>query len=102
MRSFGSVARLTIVALVAMMSLAGGLAAQDAPAASLFSDARTLEAALRKEIAALKPGAASMPLLRRARILVGTYEDIARLFPESGYGDKALSQGLNLSADVYD
>jgi N-acetylmuramoyl-L-alanine amidase len=34
-------------------------------------------------------------------VLAGTYEDIARLFPSSGYGDNALWQGAVLAADAF-
>ena len=60
-----------------------------------------MEQALRKDISASKAGAPPLPLMRRARILVGTYEDIARLFPNSDYVDKALWQGATLAADVF-
>lgn len=104
MRSFASVCRLLACWLVlALAALAApALIAQDAPAAALLEDARSLEATLRKDIAAYRTSTPSMPLIRRARILVGTYEDIARLFPEGGYGDKSLWQGASLAADVFD
>ena len=75
--------------------------AQETPR-SLFDDARALEATLRKEMATARSGSASTPLVRRARILISTYEDIARLYPQSGYGDKSLWQGASLAADVFD
>ena len=38
---------------------------------------------------------------RRLRTLVGAYDDLARLFPASGLGDKALWQGGMLAADAF-
>ncbi len=104
MRSFASLSRVRAAGLaVALMILVAGVGlAQEGPAAALFEDARSLESALRKEIGTYRSGSPSLPLIRRARILVGTYEDIARLFPEGGYGDKALWQGASLAADVFD
>ena len=61
-----------------------------------------MEATLRKEIGVYRSGMPFLPLVRRARILVGTYEDIARLFPGGSYADKALWQGASLAADVFD
>ena len=90
------------LALALTLLVPGGAAAQGAQAAALYDDAHTLEMTLRKEIGTHRSGTPSLPLVRRARILVGTYEDIARLFPDGGYGDKALWQGASLAADVFD
>jgi len=104
MPSFADRRHLTAGAvLAAVLTLAvAALTAQESPVAGLFQDAQALEQALRKEIGAYKAGAPSLPLVRRGRILMGTYEDIARLFPDSGYGDKALWQGASLAADIFD
>jgi N-acetylmuramoyl-L-alanine amidase len=104
MPSFADRRHLTAPAvLAAVLTLAvAALAAQDSPVAGLFQDAQSLEQTLRKEIGAYKAGTPSLPLVRRGRILMGTYEDIARLFPDSGYGDKALWQGASLAADIFD
>ncbi len=96
-----SVALTTLIGAV-LLALTASIAAQGSPAADLFTDAQTLEVALRKEIGTYRAGSPPAPLVRRARILVGTYEDIARLFPDSGYGDRALWQGASLAADVFD
>lgn len=68
---------------------------------SLFKEAQERETALRREIETRGAGAPALPLLKRVRILVSTYEDLARLFPKSAYGDNALWQGGVLSADAF-
>ena len=67
----------------------------------LYKEAVTREAALRTEIDTRKAGTPALPLLRRARILMSTYEDMARLFPKSAYSDNALWQGGMLAADAF-
>src|SRR5574339_632612 len=44
---------------------------------------------------------AEAAVLSKVRVLVGTYEDLSRLFSSSGYGDNALWQGAVLSADAF-
>ena len=98
MRSCGN--RLLVSALVAVLS--GAVAyAQRSNASQLYAEAMTRETALRREIDALKDPARGAALLQRTRVLVGTYEDIARLFPASGYSDNALWQGGMLAADAF-
>jgi N-acetylmuramoyl-L-alanine amidase len=70
-------------------------------AEQLFKDAIAREAALRHEIDTRKAASPAVPLLRSARILVGAYEDMARLFPASPYSDNALWQGGMLAADSF-
>jgi N-acetylmuramoyl-L-alanine amidase len=70
-------------------------------AADLYRQAMRREATLRKEIDGRKGDAPSDPLLERARTLAQTYEDIARLFPRSGYSDNALWQSAALAADAF-
>src|SRR5262245_44117505 len=74
--------------------------AADGDAGSLFTEAATREAVLRRELATMRPGN-SAASARRVRTLVGAYEDLARLFPTSGQADKALWQGAALSADLF-
>jgi len=75
-----------------------GAASPDGPA--LFKEAATREAALRRELSAGK-SAATAVTQRRVRTLVGSFEDLARLFPAAGQADKALWQGASLSADLF-
>ena len=67
----------------------------------LYTEAFAREATLRKEIDTRKAGAPALPLLGRARVLVRTYDDIARLFPRSAYSDNALWQAGMLAADSF-
>jgi N-acetylmuramoyl-L-alanine amidase len=97
MRSFGR----AIVVGVLLLACGPALHAQVSQSAALLKEAGSREAALRRELDALRPGADRAPLLRRVRILVGAYEDMWRLFPTSGYSDNALWQGASLSADVF-
>jgi N-acetylmuramoyl-L-alanine amidase len=81
--------------------VAPGLRAQSTQAATLYAEAMRREAALRTELDSYRPGTASEPLLRRIRVLVGSYRDLARLFPTSGYSDNALWQAGMLSAAAF-
>jgi N-acetylmuramoyl-L-alanine amidase len=89
-------------ALAAVLVLAVTLtaSAQSTDEAALFKEASTREAALRRDLSSATPAHAA-PTLRRLRTLVVAYEDLARLFPQSGQADKALWQGANLSADAF-
>jgi N-acetylmuramoyl-L-alanine amidase len=90
------------VGVALLLALVGpGLHAQSTQAASLYAEAMTREAALRKEMDGHRPNTAAEPLLRRIRVLVGSYRDMARLFPASGYSDNALWEGGMLAADAY-
>jgi N-acetylmuramoyl-L-alanine amidase len=85
-----------------LMALATpGVRAQSTQAAALYAEAMTREAALRKELDSHSSNSPSDPLLRRIRVLVGSYRDMARLFPASGYSDNALWQAGMLAADAY-
>ena len=75
--------------------------AQSSNVEELYGEAMSREATVRKDIESRKPGDPTLPLIRAARILVGTYEDIARFFPDSDRGDDALWQGGQLSAMVF-
>ena len=74
---------------------------QGSNAAALYREATRREAALRRDIDTRGAGAAATPLVERARVLVGAYEDIARLFPASSYGDDALWHGAVLASDAF-
>jgi N-acetylmuramoyl-L-alanine amidase len=100
---------LTCVLLAAVASAAAAQSARLRPSGSgaaspdgtaLFKEAASREATLRRELSAAKT-AASTVTQRRVRTLVGSYEDLARLFPAAGQADKALWQGAALSADLF-
>jgi hypothetical protein len=105
MRSSGNTLRHVVwtpVLLAALLVWLGAdLAAQSTQPARLYTEATAREATLRKELDDYRPGMTSEPLLRRIRVLVGSFEDLARLFPTSGYGDDALWRGGILAADAF-
>ena len=86
---------------VVCLAIAATVSAQTSNAETLFKEAQARETALRHEIDTRKAGAPATPLLERARALVGAYDDMARLFPRSGYSDNALWQGAALAADAF-
>src|SRR5688500_2694327 len=96
MRSTGIHASLVAVAVLAA---AAAVWAQSGNAAALFKEAAQREAAVRRELSAKTAMAPAAQ--RRVRTLVGSYEDLARLFPAAGQADKALWQGASLSADLF-
>jgi len=81
-----------------LRSEGSGAASPDGPA--LFKEAAAREAALRRELSAARSGASAVTQ-RKVRTLVGSFEDLARLFPAAGQADKALWQGAALSADLF-
>jgi N-acetylmuramoyl-L-alanine amidase len=100
---------LAFVLLVAVAATAGAQSARLRPegsgatspdGAALLKEAAAREAALRRELSAAKSGA-PVATQRRVRTLVGSFEDLARLFPVAGQADKALWQGAALSADLF-
>jgi N-acetylmuramoyl-L-alanine amidase len=96
------VARSCVSAALALsLCAAAGPAFAQGNAAQVYTQATTREAGLRREIDTRKAGSPAVPLLRRVRILIGSYEDMARLFPRSGYSDNALYQGGMLAADAF-
>jgi N-acetylmuramoyl-L-alanine amidase len=99
MRSCGN----AIAAVLAVALLAPAAAAQSSSQArSLFEEAVGREGALRKEMDAHRTGASTTPsLLRRIRVLVTSFEDFSRLFPGSGYEDRALLQGGALAGAAF-
>ena len=109
MRSFGKVSAALLVAAVAFSGRPCLAEAQSAKAGAetLYTRMLEREAELRKELdlapqlRAQPPGDASEALLFRVRTTVGSYEDIARKYPRSGYSDNALWQAAVLSADAF-
>jgi len=67
----------------------------------LYQQALRREAVLRQELDATRPGSAGGLLLERIRVLVGSYEDLAKLFSGSEHTDDSLSQGGLLAADAF-
>jgi len=94
------VIRASVLAALLCTAVAVTVVAQPAEQAALFQEAAMREAALRRELTAARPGTAAATQ-RRVRTLVGAFEDLARLFPATGQGDKALWQGASLSADLF-
>jgi len=76
------------------------LSAQPSDPVRLYNEAMTRETGLRADLSnpAVRDAVATR---RRLRTLVGAYSDLARLFPASGVGDKALWQGGMLAADAF-
>ena len=66
----------------------------------LYNEAVSRESALRAEMSTTADADAAA-VRRRVRTLVGAYRDLARLFPASSVGDKALWQGGMLSSDAF-
>jgi N-acetylmuramoyl-L-alanine amidase len=92
--------RASALALLLLAGPAPPVWAQAADPAALFKEAATREAALRRELSAAKT-VAPAATQRRVRTLVGSFEDLARLYPAAGQADKALWQGAALSADLF-
>jgi N-acetylmuramoyl-L-alanine amidase len=99
--SVGSGFSRTFLITAVCLAMTATAAAQGSNATALFREAVKRETALRKEIDARAAGTPSAALLDRARILVGAYEDIARLFPAGPYGDDSLWHGGVLAADAF-
>jgi len=99
--SVGFAFRRTFLISAVCLALTATVSAQGSNATALFREAVKRETALRKEIDTRGPGSNATPLLERARILVGAYEDIAQLFPASPYGDDSLWHGAVLAADAF-
>jgi N-acetylmuramoyl-L-alanine amidase len=89
--------------LIAAIGLAvtATMSAQGSNATALFREAVKREATLRRDFDTRGAGAPATPLLERTRILVGAYEDIARLFPASPNSDDALWHGAVLASDAF-
>jgi N-acetylmuramoyl-L-alanine amidase len=97
----GSGFRRTFVIAAICFAQAATASPQGSNAAALYREAIKREAALRHDIDTRGAGTAATPLLERARILVGAYEDMARLFPTSSYSDDALWHGALLASDAF-
>jgi len=108
MHSFGDVVsgfsrttgRIAAVAALIVMAVVT-LHSQSTDPAALFQQALRRETVLRQELAAVNAGAAGGVILDRIRVLVGSYEDLARLFSASSSTDDALSRGGMLAADAF-
>jgi hypothetical protein len=81
--------------------VATSLQAQTTDPGVLYQQALRREAVLRQELDATRPGSAGGLLLERIRVLVGSYEDLAKLFSGSEHTDDSLSQGGLLAADAF-
>ena len=92
--------RASALAFVLITAVVSAARAQPADPAALFKEAAAREATVRRELSAATP-ATLAATQRRARTLVGSFEDLARLFPAAGQADKALWQGASLSADLF-
>jgi N-acetylmuramoyl-L-alanine amidase len=101
MRSFAS--PLTAPLLLAMLAT-GDVCAQGP--AEAYTDMLRRESILRAELERAEtdaplPDTAITAILRRVRVTVAAYDEIARRHPTSGYSDNALWQGAMLSADAF-
>ena len=107
MRSSGNsavgaaVRRVRPLALLFAAAFSSVLLAQTSDPKTLYNEALQLEGALRKELTAHPANEPADALLKRIRTLAGSYRDLSRLFPSSGYSDNALWQGGLLAADAY-
>ena len=99
MRSSGSRAAL---ACVLGAALAVTLHSQSSDPSALYQQAIKREASLRQELQSVRPGSPGGLLLGRVRVLIGSYEDMARLFAGSDSGDDSLSHAGNLAADAFE
>ena len=77
------------------------LHSQSSDPAALYQQALRRETLLRQELDAAAGDRAGGLVLDRIRILVGAYEDLARLFAKSAINDDALSHGGMLAADAF-
>lgn len=93
-----AVVGLTLLCIAAAVT---PLVAQTSDPKALYNEALEREASLRQELTSLPADASPEPLLTRIRTLVGAYQDMANLFPASGYSDNALWQGGVLAEDAY-
>ncbi|HEY6508784.1 MAG TPA: hypothetical protein VIY56_12280, partial [Vicinamibacterales bacterium] len=92
----------SVAGLVAVGWLLGASVwAQPTDPLRLYNEALARESSLRAEFTTPRD-VDPVGVRRRVRTLVGAYRDLARLFPSSGVGDKALWQGGMLSADAFD
>src|SRR5688572_16829407 len=90
-----------LTAAMLACTIAASAFAQSAGGGDLYKEALAREALLRKELDSYRGTDAPVDLLGRIRVLVGAYQDLDRLFPESSYSDDALWQGGMLAADIF-
>jgi len=74
---------------------------QSSDPAALYQQALRRETLLRQELDAAQTGTSGGLLLDRIRILIGSFEDLARLFSKSDTTDDSLSHGGLLAADAF-
>ena len=101
MRSCARAARRPLLVIALLAAATMGFHAQTTDPAVLYKETLAREALVRKDLDAHRPSEATGPLLARARVVMGAFEDLARLFPSSGYSDNALWQGGILAADLF-
>jgi N-acetylmuramoyl-L-alanine amidase len=94
---FSRMISIGLAAALAVVTLHG----QSSDPAALFQQALRRETLLRQELEAVRPGASGGVLLERIRVLIGSYEDLARLFAKSESSDDSLSHGGMLAADAF-
>ena len=105
MHSFGNltvasgVSRILACAVLAVTAVT--LHGQSSDPATLFQQALRRETLLRQELDAVGKGTPAPLLLERIRVLVGSYEDLGRLFGSSATADDSLSHGGTLAADTF-
>jgi N-acetylmuramoyl-L-alanine amidase len=88
-------------ALLLLAAFVITLHGQSSDPAALYQQALRRETLLRQELERLPAGAAAGPLFERIRVLIGSYEDMARLFAASNTGDDSLSHAGMLAADAF-
>ena len=93
--------RIVFAALVLTGAAVLTLHSQSTDSGALFEQALRRESLLRQELETARGGAPGGVLLERIRVLVGSYEDLARLFAKSESSDDSLSHGGMLAADAY-
>ena len=98
MRSSGKLSALTgLVLAMAVVTLHS----QSSDPSTLFQQAQRREGLLRQELDTARSGTGGGLLLDRIRVLVGSYEDMARIFSTSDISDDSLSRGGTLAADAF-
>ncbi len=86
---------------LALLVVAPVVHAQAPQAQKLYDEALARERLVRQDLQRAHTDDAEAAVLSKVRVLVGTYEDLSRLFSSSGYGDNALWQGAVLSSDAF-
>jgi N-acetylmuramoyl-L-alanine amidase len=89
------------IALLLLAACAVTLHGQSSDPAALYQQALRREAVLRQELDAARAGAPGGAVLERIRVLIGSYEDMARLFPRSDSSDDSLSRAGVLASDAF-